>query len=48
MKTKKLTEMEKVEYREFIKMAQRVEEQAKKFIERNIEINPQKHVKYSL
>lgn len=47
--TKKQTqELEKKGYNRIVKMASRAEKQARIFVEKNIKINPQARVKYSL
>ncbi len=48
MKAKQTKQSEKEIYDRFIKMANKAEVQARTFIEKNIKINPQARVKYSL
>ncbi len=41
MKQKKKNDLEKIQYEQLLKIAKKAQEQADKFIEKNIKINPQ-------
>lgn len=48
MKQIKKKDLEKIQYEQLLKIAEKAQEQADKFIEKNMKMDPQKQVKYSL